>query len=272
MNKEGETNKFCNQNLFNKNKRGQVTIFIIIGLIIVVSGILIYLFYPKIKTTIGGEEKSPQAYIQSCIEQDIKEAVEKISIQGGSISPINYIFYNDTKIEYLCYTNEYYRPCTIQQPMLKKHIESEITKDIDQDVDACFNSLKENYEKRGYVVELKRGEKIVELQPNKISTNFNYSLTLTKGDTQRYDSFSVVLNNNLYELVSIANDIIWWENTYGDAEVTTYMTYNHNIKAEKLTKGSGERIYILTNRNTQNKFKFAVRSQAWPAGYTTITG
>jgi len=272
MNKSGENNKISNGNLLKKNKKGQVTIFIIIGMMIIIAGVLIYLFYPKIKTTIGGEEKNPEAYIQSCLEQDLKDTVEKVSLQGGSINPIHYILYNNTKIEYLCYTNEYYIPCTVQQPMLKEHIELQITEDIDEAVDACFTSLKESYEKKGYDVNLKRGKKITELMPKKIIATFNYSLTLTKGNTQTYDSFNIILNNNLYELTTIANDIIEWETTYGDAEVTTYMTYNHDLKAEKLMKNSGEKIYILTNRDTQNKFQFAVRSQAWPAGYATITG
>jgi hypothetical protein len=245
------------------NKGGQVTIFIIIAIIIVAAGILIYSFYPQIKTTLGGGEKNPEAYIQTCIEQDIKDAVEKVSIQGGSVNPLNSIVYEDTKIEYLCYTEEDYLPCVVQQPMLKQHTESEIKKEIENNVDSCFTLMKESYQKGGYEVDLKKGEKKIELLPSKIVSTFNYSLTLTKGGTQRYDSFVVVLNNNLYELEAIANSIIEWEATYGEAEPTTYMAYYHNLKVEKITKGSGEKIYILTDRRTGNKFQFAIKGQIW---------
>ena len=253
------------------SKSGQVTIFIIIAMIIVVAGVLVYLFYPQLKTSLGAGEKNPEAYIQSCIEQDLKETVDKISSQGGSMTPQNYILYNNTKVEYLCYTSEYYVSCMVQQPMLKQHIESEIKKEIETNVNACFTSMKESYEKKGYDVNLKSGDKIIELLPNKIISTFNYSLTLTKGDTQKYDSFVVVLNNNLYELSAIANSIIEWETIYGDAKVTTYMTYYHNLKVEKVTKGSGEKIYMLTNRDTGDKFQFAIRGQIWPEGYVMPT-
>ena len=254
------------------NRRGQVTIFIILAIIIVAAGFLIYSFYPQIKTSFGGGEQNPESYIQTCIEQDIKEAVDKVSIQGGSINPLNNILYGDTKVEFLCYTEENYRPCVVQQPMLKQHIESEIEKDIETDVNACFTSLKESYQKRGYEVNLKKGEQNTELLPNKISSVFNYSFTLTKnGDTQEYNSFIILLNNNLYELTAIANSIIEWEATYGDAEPTTYMTYYHNLKVEKIKRDNGEKIYILTDRETGNKFQFAIKGQIWVAGYVTPT-
>jgi hypothetical protein len=252
------------------NKKGQVTIFIIIAIIIVAAALLIYSFYPQIKTSLSTQQQNPPSFIQSCIENDIRNAVTATSSQGGSITPENFVLYNDSKVEFLCYTGEYYRPCLVQQPMLKQHIESEIKNQIEKNVDACFNSMKSSYVKQGYNVDLKTGTKKVELLPNRIVSTFNYSLTLTKGgDTQKYNSFVVLLDNNLYELVAIANSIIDWETTYGDAETTTYMTYYHDLKVEKKLLSEGKKVYILTDRNTGNKFQFATRGQVWPAGILT---
>jgi hypothetical protein len=251
------------------NKKAQVTIFIIIAILIVAAVLLIYLFYPQVTTTLGTQENTPQSYIQTCIEKEISETITALSLQGGSLNPENYIMNNDSKVEFLCYTNEYYRPCLVQQPMLKQHIEAEIKSRISSDVNKCFGSLKTNYENQGYDVDLKSGTISIELLPKRVISTFGYSLTTTKGDTQKYDSFAVILNNNLYELTSIANSIIQWESIYGDAEVTAYMTYYHDLKVEKKLRDSGEKIYIITDRNTGNKFQFAVRGQAWPAGYLT---
>ena len=109
----------------------------------------------------------------------------------------------------------------------------------------------------------------IELLPKRIVGIFNYSLILTKGSTERYDSFSVVLNNNLYELVSIASSILNWEARYGKAESTIYMNYYHDLKVEPKLQSDGTTIYILTDRNNGNKFQFASRSVAWPPGYGT---
>lgn len=249
------------------NKRGQVTIFIIIAIVIVALGVLIYMFYPQIKTTLGLGPKNPSEYIQICIEEEIENNVEKLSLQGGSLAPEHYILYDNEKVEYLCYTNEYYKTCIMQQPMLKENIESEIENEIKNKVRECFDSMKESYEKKGYDVNLKSGGIGVELLPKRIVATFNYSLILTKEDTEKYEPFRVVLNNNLYELVSIANSILNWEAHYGDAETTVYMDYYHDLKVEKKKQSDGTTIYILTDRNDGNKFQFASRSVAWPPGY-----
>ncbi len=248
-------------------RKGQVTIFIIIAIMIVIIGVLSYLFYPKIGSNLWLESMNPSAFIQNCMEEDIKNSVERLSMQGGSLKPEHYFLYNDEKVEYLCYTEEYYKTCVVQQPMLKKHIESEIKKDIRGKAKECFDSMKESYEKRGYKVSLKQGEPDVELLPKRIVATFSNSLTLTKESSESYDNLRVVLNNNLYELLSIANSIIAWETRYGDAETTTYMNYYRDLKVEKKKQSDGTTIYILTDLNSGNKFQFASRSLAWPPGY-----
>jgi len=163
-----------------ENKKGQVTIFIIIAVMIVILGILIYMFFPKIKTGFGFDSKNPDQFIQTCIKEKIDENINKISVQGGSLNPEHYFLYKNEKIEYLCYTEEYYKTCVMQQPMLKEHIESEIEKGITEEVNNCLDSLTESYEKKGYDVNLKKGKTKVELLPKRISVLFNSSLSLTK--------------------------------------------------------------------------------------------
>ena len=247
-------------------KKGQLTIFIIIAIMIVVLGVIVYMFFPQIKSRLGGEIKNPQSFIQECIEEEIEDVVERISLQGGSVEPEHYILYDDENVEYLCYTGEDFKFCTIQQPLLKRHIEREIKNEIEDDVQNCFNSLKNSYVKRGYNVDLKDGPIRVELLPERVVSIFNYSLTLIKGNTEKYDSFYVMINNNLYEFVAIANSILEWESTVGNAEPTMYMVLYSDLKVErKLPEDT--KIYILTNKKSGNKFQFASRSLTFPEGY-----
>ena len=208
--------------------------------------------------------------IEEDIKDDIEDAIEKVSLQGGSIEPENYYLYQDDKIEYLCYTNEFYLPCLVQRPMLKQHIENEIENAILEETQKCFQSLKISYEDQGYDVELREGALIVELIPDKVATTFNHELTITKGDSTNFDSFNIVVNNNIYDLISIANSIVSSESKYGDVETSIYMDYYHDLKVEKITRDDGSTIYILTNRDTEDKFQFASRSVAWPPGYGAV--
>jgi len=250
-----------------KNKSAQVTIFVVIAIAIVAIIIILYLLFPKIKSNIGFESKNPSNNLQNCLEEEIKKNVEIISAQGGSLNPENYIAYQGEKIEYLCYTNEYHAPCIMQKPVLDNSIENEIKKGIDNKVKECLNSMKKTYEKKGYNVILKSGKIDVELLPKRIVVTLNNSISLTKQNSEKYDSFKIIVNNNLYELISITNSILNWETRYGDVEVTNYMDLYHDLKVEKKKQIDGSTIYILTDRNNLNKFQFASRSFAWPPGW-----
>jgi len=247
-------------------KGGQVAIFIIIAILIVALAVLLYLYWPKLFPSTSPQTKNPSQYIQDCMEETIKQAVDNVSMQGGSINPLAYYTYDNNRIEYLCYTNQYYRPCVVQQPMLAQHIQSEILNEIKDATVTCFNSMKDSYDTQGYTTDMKTGDTIVELLPDKIVTTFGYELTLTKGETSKYNDFKIVLDNNLYRMVSIANSIIGYETLYGGTDITSYMDYYHDLKVEKLKQVDGTTIYILTDRNSKDVFQFASRSYVFPPG------
>ena len=54
-------------------KRGQVTIFIIIAIVIIAAAILIYTLVPKASTGTTFDAKNPQGFIQSCLQKTIED-------------------------------------------------------------------------------------------------------------------------------------------------------------------------------------------------------
>ncbi|MBW6442435.1 hypothetical protein K0A97_01470 [Patescibacteria group bacterium] len=250
-----------------KNKRGQVTIFIIIAVVLIGVALLFYFLLPKFQTRIVFDEDNPQDFIQMCLEEKIEDTVKTISLQGGSMEPTHHFTYDDKPIEYLCFTNENYKTCVIQQPLLRQHVEIEVENEIQGDVDICFSSLKDHYERRGFDVKMDPGRTSVEILPNRITTRFNYVLTVTKSITDRHDSFSITLNNNLYESIEIANSILEWEAIYGNADPRSYMLFYPDISVEKNLRDDGTKIYIISERDTENKFQFASRSLVTLPGY-----
>lgn len=238
-------------------KRGQVTIFIIIAILVVAVVALVLTLSPSLKKGVGGKPDSPENFIQTCLEDTIKENAELIASQGGSLNPEFYYLYQDNKLQYLCYTNELYETCYVQVPFISKHIENEIKESIEADVNFCFNSLKEKYKDST----LTKGDITVELLPKRIVTTIDNTFVFTEaGDTERRESFRIILNNNLYELSRIASSIINWETTYGDSDPDAYMAIYPDLKVEKHLQDDGTAVYIITDRNTKNKFQFASRS------------
>ena len=246
-----------------KSKRSQVTIFIIVAIVIV--AVLIILFYPRLKRIVV--PGTPSLQLQDCFEDKIGEAIELVSKRGGSIEPVNAIMYKGEKREYLCYTNQYYQTCVMQQPLLRQHVEREILDFIKPEVSNCVNNLKEDFDKRGFSVSSGKEDVSISIVPNNIKVVVT-GFSATKGDTgESYKDFQARYKSDLYDLLMISTSILNWEARYGDSDITTYMTYYPDIKVEKYKQGEGSTIYILTNRNTEDKFVFASRSLAWPAGY-----
>ncbi|MEX0932526.1 MAG: hypothetical protein WDZ77_00285 [Candidatus Pacearchaeota archaeon] len=247
-------------------KRGQVTIFIIIAIVVVSLGGLAYFVFPQIQTNISGEDNNPVSFIENCLEEDLEETIESVSLQGGKLEPVNSFLYEDVEIEYLCYIWESYQPCVVQNPLLRQSVEGEIKKGIETKVESCFAEMKNNFESQGYSVQYQPGGLDVTLLPQRIVTSMNKDLTLSRDETETYEKIEIVVNNNLYELVGIAGSIIESESKYGNAETTIYMDYYKNLKVEKHTQEGGTKIYILTNRDGGEKFQFASRSIVFPPG------
>ena len=100
----------------SESKRSQVTIFIILGLIVVVSFIIIFLFFnpPEIRMV---DENNPQAFIESCTRETVEEAINLLSKRGGDINPVGSVVYDGENIAYLCYNEEFYESCINQRPL-----------------------------------------------------------------------------------------------------------------------------------------------------------
>lgn len=255
--------KYKKMNTRKRGDKGQVTIFIILAIVIL--AVLLIIFYPRIKVAITPLAADDQ--VSQCIGDQLGNFMENIAEQGGSADAQNTISYQGRKIEYLCYTNEYYKTCVMQQPFLKQHVESEILNYIDSKAQDCVNQMATSFQNKGYDVSRKQGNISVELVFGALKIIANTPVTLTKGSTQAFDKFVYVKNSAMYDLIMTSESLLNYEARYGDSDTQTFMLYYPDIRIEKLKQDDGSKIYRLENRNTKEMFVFASRSLSWPAGY-----
>lgn len=194
------------------NKKAQVTIFVILGLLIVTM-ILAFLSMKKNEGpgTGGKTEQNIQGFFQSCLEEKVQQTVHTISEQGGYISnQLNktFKFEGETDfhdISYLCYTHNYYTNCINQEPMLIQHLKKEIKNNIAEDVSRCFAEAAANLERKGEVVEARYSGFDVELTPRKIIINVSGEIISTKsGETTIHKDIRGIFLSRLYELAIVA--------------------------------------------------------------------
>lgn len=247
-----------------------MTIFIIVAIIVVALAGLFYLISPKLGIEFGQDVQNPNNFIQTCVEDNLKDVVEQISMQGGSYEPEHNFTFNEIPIQYLCYTNQAAIPCVIQPAgaMLRTHVENEINEVLFGTVDNCFNELKSSYENKGYGVSIRPGEQNVQLLPRRIILNLEHGVTLSKENTDNYEEFYVMLNNNLYELIGITNSIVTRDSIFGYSDPSMYMEiYPGEFEVIHDLRSDGTTLYTIVDKDTGDSFVFATRAGVSVGGY-----
>lgn len=254
-------------NISMDNKKGQVGIFIIIALVVVVGIVLAVILIPKFKpSTSAVNVDNPKAFIESCLKDDIQNNLAQIGLGGGFLSPEGNIMYKGQDYKYLCYTNENYKPCIVQEALIKDRIESEMTSALNGKVKECVKQFSDESERRGNKVSVGTISENVELNTGKLVVNVIAPMTITGENTRNFNNFKIEYPSNMYDLSFVATSIVSFEATYGNSEITTYLQYYPNLIIEKTKIDDGSTIYIVSDVTSKDKFAFASRSLVWPPG------
>ncbi|MDP2924814.1 MAG: hypothetical protein Q8N99_00420 [Nanoarchaeota archaeon] len=251
------------------NKKSQVTIFIILGLIIVVIFLIIFLLMtapPKVESY---NEKNPQSYIEKITTEALEEAIETLSMQGGDMTPSGSVFYNGTEIVYICYSGEFYKKCISQRPLLVEHIEQEITNYITPKIQAGFDKLESDLtEDNRYVIESGEMKVITKLYPKLVIVEIDKKFKLQRGDlTREFDHFKINMINPIYDFAKITNIIANQEAQYCHFDNLGYMILYPDYDIKSTITGDSDTIYTITERSTGLSFSFATKSCLMPPGF-----
>ena len=273
----GENNKniykHISLKLSMKSKRGQVTIFIIIAVVLVIVIALFIIFRKSLAPSLPWvKEENPEAYLKSCIEDKIYEGVKELSLVGGTLNNKNSIHFMFTEegvyrnISYLCYNQNYYYPCVIQEPMLLKHLSDELEDYISTDVRECFNKIAEDLDDT-YDVSANYNGFDLDLGSKKIILNIDGKLSLSRiGETKTLEGFSLSIPTPFYDVAKVVQEIISQEAEYCNFEYVGYMVFYPQYKIQKYTTGDGVHIYTVEHKETKEKFRFAIRGCVIPPG------
>ena len=259
--------KMTNKNKVKINRKGQITIFIILALILIVGIIFIFLLRQAPKTEIVDEE-NPQAFIESCTRDAVQEALDLVMINSGSLEPKGTIRYLGENITYLCYNSLYYHACVNQQPLLIEHIEDEIYKYTKPRISNCFQVLKTTLEPR-YQVEIDENwDLTTELTPSGVETIIDREVKMQRGDNIRtFNLFKVNIMHPVYGLAEVAMEIVNAESRYCNFDDLGFMIIYPRYDINKFRLGDSSTIYSVKDLTTDKEFKFAVRSCAIPPGF-----
>jgi hypothetical protein len=248
------------------NKRGQVTIFIILALIIVIGFFIIFLLRHPPETKLF-DENNPQAYIESCVREATEDAIELIDMHGGDVEPKGFTLHENIERIYLCYTDEFFARCVNQRPLLVEHIEREITDYIRPRIENCFATLEKGLESRYDIVTSDDLNIVTKLQTKNVVVKIDKDFKMTRDDMSReYNHFEMHMVHPIYNFAEIAMEIVDQEIKYCHFEDVGFMILHPRYDIKYFIYGDSDIVYQIEEIATKQKFTFAVRGCIIPAG------
>jgi len=255
-------------------KRGQTTIFVIIGIVIVMIVFIFFILRGQIKTIVNPRENLDiEKQFSQCVEELLREKVKLISEQGGySSNKLNLTFEftgeEEVDISYLCYQQNNYLPCVNQQPMLMTHLKNEISKEISGEVEKCFQRLVTDLKSKDQEVKYNYEGFDLSLYSGRIVLLVNGDISSKKADSvSKHSNLKSVYYTNFYDLAIVAQEIVSQEARFCNFEQVGYSLIYPEFKIHKFRTGDSNLIYTITHLKSSERFRFVIRGCVIPPGF-----
>lgn len=251
------------------DKKGQVTVFVIVALLIVGIIFVVMLLNRGSVSLREQDFDNPDAYLSTCINERARVILDEMLSNGGLLSLKDKVLYNTKEVPYLCKNINNFEPCINQFPLYVSQIEKEFNEAIQADGEQCFSSLISELEDRNYEISSNGNVKIeASLKPEVIEISFENEFTMTKsGESKKFSRFDTFVFTKLQSIGFVVSEIIMQEAKWcyfsNDGFMTLYPEYDIRVYLmEDSTK-----IYTVKNKKTDERIEFATRGCALPAGW-----
>lgn len=246
------------------HKKAQITIFIVIGLAILIFAALI-IYYTTVsekeEVEIKGIDTAPvQSFVDSCLQQTLDDGIDYISLQGG------YYYAPGSYIANLGYTIPYYHDVAEGDLMPSlDEIEKQISFYINDNLNRCLRNFSA-FEKIGYNITGGNKNIILNLGESSVSVDMVYPLQIQLGEEiAAIDSFSAQTQTQLKQMYAYARMYINMQKTVPNEEPLGYLmqlAYDNDFRFETMFRYNSY-IYAFNTNKTEGKipyvFVFAVK-------------
>ncbi|MDD5331754.1 MAG: hypothetical protein PHE43_02950 [Candidatus Nanoarchaeia archaeon] len=262
-------------------KRGQVTLFVILG-IVIVAVLLFFLvgretiFMPISSESLNSEMDNIKKIMIECSYDESanspNELIKTLGMQGGYLETPeeSYRLFDDSKVSYLCYDIENKENC-MNRMLTIKNMEDQLNENVGDFMDNCLEEVKSQGNLKTYNV-LINGEPKYEflIRPDEVVLNINWPITLkgkSKDISVSEDKFEIDFNYPLGNLYDVSQDIINGyslspgEATTGYFDSLTYMLSKKGEYKIYVKKPYPDEVYRLVKEGNNYIFQFAVQGE-----------
>ncbi len=253
-------------------KRGQVTAFVILGIVLVILTALflyfrtnVFLINPSTED-LNSKLDDVREHMIRCIGEVGDDPIRRIGLQGGYLStpPDTYRLYNGTTISYLCYSMEDSPQC-INRMLTRADMDRQISSAIDFGLQTCVDV--QSFKKFGSFEIITPKKWTVETRIGKdtviVTVNYPVRLRSTKSTSEAAaQDFTKTFNYPLGFLYDSSQDILDYETQFGEFDQMVYMLAKKGqIRIEK-KKPYPDKLYILGTYDKDYLFQFFVQGES----------
>ena len=258
-----------------KDKKAQVTIFIIMGIVMLVAVLLLFYFIGAFadqgaedNIKLGQNRESDivflNDYFESCVDMAARPLVLEIASKGGKLNPTSdiYDYDNDLALNTLSTYSTY--TGYVNSLLAAEDMADELSIRINQDIQECIKT--DFLVEKGFEVEVGVSEINTLITDDSVIVELNYPLTLTKPDyTIELDEFAVDLDYSLGSLHKVAIDIINDVSSQGYFDKDSFMLRSGGMIEITKRKPYPDKIYeireVRHNNDEDLIFRFAIKGQ-----------
>jgi hypothetical protein len=246
-----------------REKRGQVTLFIILALLIGTAGTLYFILT---NNEIRTDNNSGGLRFEGCVQDAIEQHLNTLYKGGGDINPQFTKRHKGEEIKYLCYTDKDYDLCTVQQPFLLQTIKENLHILLEQNINECYTNSITQLKEEGLEVTPGKLSYTLDIQPGAIIINIKAPTSI---GNQQFTSVNVRHPSEAYDMITLANSILRQEASLGDSGITNFRLLYPKYSFKKEILGDYTKIYSIREKRDSNTktIKFAIRGRVLPAGY-----
>ena len=261
-------------------KRGQVTTFIIVGIVLLLA--LAFIFFAKntIIEGISGKAKV-QSYLRGvmdniktetgkCVEKEARSAINILGKNGGYFEPKAYVEYYGEKISFSCANIPNDKRC-LNNMLSKTEMEERMKEYLMPRIKKCTNLAQFEPSPTKLISDYKLiyDPEAVDLQVTinrkNVLLNLTMPVAIERADVKfLQNSFFKGVGVPFGDMVYVANDILNAEASVGDFSTLSYDLFSLNkyeIRRNLIPFKPFHKIYTVKENGYDYEFKFAVESE-----------
>lgn len=260
-------------NTTTMNKKGQVSTFVIVGIVIVVLLALVLvgrqtIFLPTTPESLANIQSDIDTHITECISdaEVSEEPIIRLGQQGGYLTPgiDTYRLFNDSTVAYLCYNIDETEQCR-NRLLLKNTMEVQLNQALKPRILNCIGDMQSYARLKPITIETPQDLVVnTEIQQESIIVNINYPVIIksTRNENRvEQDVFTEALNYPLGDLYLVIQSILEQEIQLGDFDPLLYMLAKRGEYIIIKQRPYPDKLYQIKRNNHPYVFEFFVQGQ-----------